>query len=198
MVQHLTPLLLCGHFSGSNFDELSRLVIRHARSGLIVLDHSFELYSSRYQMPLMTFCVVHLGDVLIHYSPREPPAPEVVRFCLENLQGQASGFHISGPVQELFRRTAVERGIQLPSNIDQMTGPLGNYSIDDILDACTRLDYKQPIDQSIRHLDENIAKDWSSNWKTVVEGPNRPVPPPSTRRPSTSERYLPINSLLNK
>ncbi|KAL8904054.1 MAG: hypothetical protein Q9207_003515 [Kuettlingeria erythrocarpa] len=198
VVQHLTPLLQCNSFDGPNLRELQRLVVQHAQNGVEILEHGRRLYSARYLLPLVSFCVIHLGDTLIRYAPHDPPATDVVEFCLGILQQASLGFPINGPLQELFRRTAVECGVQLPQHIEQITGQLGNYGMDDILDACTRLDYKQPVDQSVRHIDDNVAEEWPRKWDEIVNSPDRPVSPPSTRKRSGSEKHLRIESLLNR
>ncbi|KAL8758085.1 MAG: hypothetical protein Q9184_004029 [Pyrenodesmia sp. 2 TL-2023] len=198
VVQHLTPLLQGNSFDGPNLHELERLVVRHAQTGVEILEHARRLYSARHLMPLLSFCIIHLGDTLIRYSPHDPAASDVVEFCLGVLQQASLGFPINGPLQELFRRTAVECGVKLPQRVEEMTGQLGNYGMDDILDACTRLDYKQPVDQSVRHIDDNVAEEWSRKWDEIVNSPNRPVSPPSTRKRSGSEKHLRIESLLNR
>ena len=197
VVQHLTPIVQCGYFSGSNLNELRKIIIYHAQSGIEILERSRRLYSTRFCMPLMTFCIVHLSDALIRFSPNDPPAVDVVNFCLSMLQQARTGFPLCGPLQELFRQTAMECNVPLPENIDQMIGLQGHYGMDDFLDACTRLDYKQPVDQSVRHVDSSIGDEWPAAWEKIVNSPERPVSPESTRRTSTSERFLPIDSLLN-
>ncbi|KAL8682490.1 MAG: hypothetical protein Q9186_001437 [Xanthomendoza sp. 1 TL-2023] len=203
VVQHLTPLLQSGCFDGPNLQELRRLVVQHAQSGAEILEHYRRLYSTRYLMPMLSFCIVHLGDALIRYSPQDPPASDMVEFVLGLLQQASVGFPICGPLQELFQRTAVDCGTKMPPNIDAIAGPLGSYGVDDILDACTRLDYKQPVDQSRRHIDEGIAAEWATKWQDIVNSPDRPQAPPSTRRLSRSssspgsDQNMRINSLLN-
>ncbi|KAL9002916.1 MAG: hypothetical protein Q9188_004189 [Gyalolechia gomerana] len=194
VLQHLTPMLQSGLFEGSNLQELQRMVVRHAQQGIEIMEHARRLYSARYLMPLLSFCVIHIGDALIRYSPHEPPDSDVVEFCLGLLQQASGGFAICGPLQELYRRTAYECGVQLPANIETITGQLGNYGMDDILDACTRLDYKQPVDQSVRHIADNVAKEWPSTWEQVVNSPGRPS---TVKKLSTGERPLRIKSLLN-
>ncbi|KAL8934880.1 MAG: hypothetical protein Q9216_005689 [Gyalolechia sp. 2 TL-2023] len=197
VLQHLTPMLQSGYFAGPNLHELQGLVIKHAQQGIEIMEHARRLYSARYLTPLLSFCVVHIGDALVRYSPHEPPGSDVVEFCLGLLQQASVGFAICGPLQELYRRTAYECGVQLPANIETITGQLGSYGMDDILDACTRLDYKQPVDQSIRHIADNIAEEWPSTWERVVNGPGRPASPSSTRKSPTGEQSLRIKSLLN-
>lgn len=173
------------------------MVVKHAQQGIELLEHGRRLYSARYLMPLMSFCIIHIGDTLIRYSPQEPPASDVVEFCLGMLQQASGGFPICGPLQELFRRTALECGVKLPADIEKITGQLGNYGMDDILDACTRLDYKQPVDQSVRHIADNIAEEWPKKWDQIVNNPVRPKSPPSTRKMSPSEQHLRMESLMS-
>lgn len=70
---------------------------------------------------------------------------------------------------------------------------LGHYVMDDILDACTRLSYRQPIDQMLLRIDPEIAKDWPGEWqRQVVAAVGQ------ARRGSTSSgRYMQIGNLLN-
>lgn len=167
------------------------MIVHHAQSGMEILHHSRRLYSSRYHMPLMTFCTIHLGDALVRHSPREPPATTVVEYCLSTIKETRAGFAICGPLQELFRRTAVECGVELPDNIEDLMGPF-QYAIDDILDACSRLTYSQPFDQILRHIFSTIADDWSQEWRRIIIAPRS-----GPRRQSSSGMYLQINSLLN-
>jgi len=181
-------------FTGATRDEVKRILISNAKSGLEVLKHSRRLYSCRYQLPLMAFCALHLGDVLIRYSPSEPHAPEVVLLCLEVLQENRPGFAICGPLQELFRRTAVECCVHLPTNLPELMEPNQHYGIDDILDACTRISYTQPTEQIVTYVDPAIAQDWSDEWQEII-GPLQSTP----SRPFAGDngRVMHINSLLN-
>ncbi|KAI9875682.1 MAG: hypothetical protein M1830_008121 [Pleopsidium flavum] len=188
------PFLHVDGFSGATRDSIKHILISHARSGLEVLEHSRRLYSCRFQLPFMAFCALHLGDVLIRYSPSEPYAPEVVLFCLEVLQENRPGFAICGPLQELLRRTAVECRIQLPENLRELMKPSQHYGIDDILDACTRISYMQPTEQIVRYLDPSIAENWGDDWQEII-GPLQSTTP--RHFGSDSGRVMHINSLLN-
>ncbi|KAL9579403.1 MAG: hypothetical protein Q9203_006712 [Teloschistes exilis] len=198
VIQHLEPLLRSKAFDGSSEDFIINLVIRHAKDAIGILQQSRRLYSTRYLLPLMSFCAIHVGDTLIRYSPDDPPGTQVVEFCLATLQEASAGFPICGPLQELFKRSADECGVQLPSNIEEITGNLGNYGMDDILDACTRLDYKQPIDQSVRHVDDKVEEKWANKWQQIVENPARPAPPtPPWRKGQSRGKQMRIDTMLN-
>ena len=167
------------------------MVVFHAQAGIDILEHSNRLYSSRYQLPLISFCSLHLSDALVRHSPSNPPASETVQFCLETMQQTRTGFAICGPLQELFRRTAVQCKVDLPANLDDLMQPHQSFGLDDILDACTRLEYTQPLEQILHRIDPSIAEDWPHHWQRQIIAPEG-----QPRRPSTIER-LSIHALLN-
>lgn len=194
LVLLLLPFLHVDSFPGATRDDLKRRVLASARAGLELLEQSRRLYSCRYQMPLMAFCTLHLGDVLIRCSPSEPYAPDIVTFCLETLQANRPGFAICGPLQELFRKTAAECRIELPSNIRELMKPTQDYGIDDILDACARISYTQPTEQIVRYIDEAIAENWEKDWREIIGETDAH---PAQHSFADSGRVMHINWLLN-
>ncbi|CAD6578405.1 MAG: hypothetical protein ASARMPRED_008709 [Alectoria sarmentosa] len=105
------------------------------------------------------------------YAELEPPASDTVEFCLEVLQQTSARFALCGPLQSLFCQTAEECGIQLSDEMRAVMGSFDHYVMDDILDACTRLSYTQPLNQILVHIDPEIANDWPGEWqKQVVAG----------------------------
>ena len=191
VVQHMCPLLHCDYFEGRDRDGILHLVIENAQMGLRLLELSRDLYSSRFSMPLTTFCTIHLCDALMRYSPQQPPAGQVVSFCLNLIQQPSPGFGIRGPAQELICRTAIELGLDLPEDVRSHVGTPAKYSIDDILDACTRLSYRPPLAQTTRQMDPAIAKTWSAEWEKRVHEPDSPTV-------TSGGRDMRINSLLNE
>lgn len=108
------------------------------------------------------------------------------------MQRTRIGFAICGPLQELFRRTAVECNVELPGNIASMMEPIQDFGLDDILDACTRLSYTQPLDQVLPHIDPAIAVDWPYQWQRLIFASGG-----EARRPMIGERSMNISTLLN-
>ena len=192
LVHLFSPLLQDGFFSGTDQDELRRIVVFHARSGIEPLDHSRRLYTSRFSMPILSFCLLHLCDVLVRHSPQDPPASTVIKLCLEILNQTRPGFAICGPLQSLFHQTTVDCGLQVPPEVDAIVDSFNHYLIDDILDACTRLTYSMPMDQIVRQIDPDLAQDWAGEWqKRVISRGDK------LRRGSTSGRYLQVANILN-
>ncbi|KAL9116521.1 MAG: hypothetical protein Q9187_006954, partial [Circinaria calcarea] len=190
LTQLFTPLLKCNYFSAEHREEIRIMVLSHAEEALGLLEHSGRLYSHRQNLPLTIFCTLHLGDTLIRYSRRETLQVEKIIYVLSMLQEARPGFPVCGPLQQMFRATAEAYGIKLPSDIDDHVGVMSRYGLDDLLDACTRLEYAQPTEQIVGYISPDIAKKWPEEWEKQIDMPRRQQQDPSAR-------YLEINSLLN-
>lgn len=190
----LNPLLQCDKLSESDRAELKKVVVYHGRSGLELLEQTNQLYSCRYQMTLNAFCMLHLSDAVIRQSPNDPPASEVVAFCLDLLRQSCGGFAINGTLQEMFRRTAVDYNIPLSEEINELMSPETPYGLDEILDACTRLTYTQPTDLFTHNIEDSIGMEWSEEWESVMAFPDAPC---RRRSVGHSRRTMHITSLLN-
>ena len=153
--------------------ELRRIIIFHARSGIEPLQFAQRLYTARYCLPLMSFCLVQLCDALLSYSPQAPPASETIEFCLRALQQTNAGSALCGPLQALFVQRVAECGIPIPKDLEELVDSVDEYTVDDILDCCTRLSYTEPLDQIVRYIDPVVSKDWNEEWETQIVGHKR-------------------------
>ena len=73
-------------------------------------------------------------------------------------------------------------------------GSFDHYVMDDILDACTRLSYTQPLDQILLRIDSEIAKEWPGEWHRQVVAASEQ----DRRGSGSSGRYMQIENLLNE
>ena len=190
IIQLLAPLAACGYFHEEEDRHIRNTLTNHARTGLNLVAHGNRLYSSRYGMPVVAFCMLHMGDALIQYSSDESLGQNVLTFCLDVLQQNGAGFPVCGPLQQLFRQNAEARGIAPHPDVEAKLGPNDRYGVDDILDACTRLEYSQPVDQIKRYIDRNIGLDWTDEWNRQMDQ-QKPV------KQSTTDHAMQITSLLN-
>jgi hypothetical protein len=153
------------------------------------------------------FSILHLSDLVARFFPGgveggSKDGPEAIQFGIEALTQSRAGFPVAGPLQEMLRRSAKDCSIRFPMN-DLMAAPIqpkGIYRIDDMIDACTRSSYIQPINEiHLRYL-PSICADW------VAEGPVLGFQEPGSgarrlRVPSDEERgaqsLMQIRNLLN-
>lgn len=189
------PLLSLTQISKRTRHHIQEITLENASFGVEILRMYRTLYTCRYQPALQNFSLLHLCDALVRFAP-PPTNTQTIGFCLEVLKEAADdrgGFAVCGPLQETFRQTALECRVPLPDNIGELMGH-AEYGSDDILDACTRHTYAQPVDQIIQNMCPTIDKDFSDEWTKMIE--NRAEE--ETRASTDTGRYMQINSLLNE
>jgi hypothetical protein len=168
MVQLLRPLL---DLDGFPSPLVEQTIWYHAQRGLFLLDKHYRTqYTCRYQPVLQMFAVLHLTDVIARFfsGSVDAPAkdgPEAIQIGTEVLMQSRAGFAVAGPLQEMLRRTANECSIRLPRNLNELTvtppPPKQVYQMDDLVDACTRPTYVQPIDQIHKRYLSTFSMDWT-------------------------------------
>jgi hypothetical protein len=93
--------------------------------------------------------------------------PEAIRFGMEVLTQSRSGFPVAGALQEMLRRTANECAIRLPRNLTDLMAapglPKQMYSMDDLIDVCTRPMYVQPLDEICLRYLPSFSADWADD-----------------------------------
>jgi hypothetical protein len=155
------------------------------------------------------FSILHLTDIVARFFPGgveggSKDGPEAIQFGMEALTQSRAGFAVAGPLQELLRKTAQECSMRLPTNAaDIMAAPApprAIYRIDDLIDACTRPSYTQPINEIHSRYLPSLSADW------VAEGAALGFLEPGSgarklRIPSAEERgaqsLMQIRNLLN-
>ena len=189
-MQLVIPLLESDLFSTSDADQLRGMLIGYAREGLEFVQRSCMLYSSRYHMPLETFCILHLAQAILEYEMADESVSKLAVDCFDMLQRTRDGFSVCGPLQQLFRQAVTEHGISLPAGFEDRLGSADRYGVDEILDACTRLSYMQPTDQILPYLHSAIATGWAQEWQKQIDIPRR-------TNSASGRSAMPISSLIN-
>jgi hypothetical protein len=88
--------------------------------------------------------------------------PEAIQFGIEALMQSRAGFPVAGPLQEMLHITGKECSIRFPMNelVPLPIPPKGIYRLDDLIEACTRLSYTQPINEIHSKYLPSISADW--------------------------------------
>ena len=203
MVHLFRPLLDLKALPEASMDHIKALTVENAWRGLEIQRKYRKLFTCRLQPSLQNFALLHCGDALVRFANSSVDATEVVQFCLGALKESADGrggFGVCGPLQEMFRRTAVECEVPLPYNITDLVGT-EQYGADQLLDACTRLSYTQPTTQVVSNFDEGVVQHFAEEWRRLVEGDRDDESEHDgsiSERSNTSERYMKIDSVLNE
>ncbi|MCJ1248761.1 hypothetical protein MMC30_005980 [Trapelia coarctata] len=189
------PLLYLPNFTGTARQQVMDITIDHARRSYEAHRLYKELYSCRYQPSVQSFCLLHAGDILIRLSPTQPSATTVVENCLLYLKEAADGkggFPVCGPLQEMFRRSAVECNVRLPDNVYELMGEDTNYTSEMLLDACTRLSYRQPVERVVANMEDTVSADFTQQLGEQIKALNA-----HAGRSAADTRRIQIDELLN-
>jgi len=168
LCQLFQPLLYHG-FPQATLDHIKRITVQTAMNGLKVLEAYERLFSNRYQVALQLFCLVHICDTLVRLGPAEINKPELVRFCLRGLHEALPYFSFVGPLQYMFLQAAGEQGVVIAKDIPELMGGRTQYGPEELLDACERVTYSQPIEILLQRFDPSIAADFEHEWHEFIE-----------------------------
>jgi hypothetical protein len=170
VVQLLRPLL---DYEGFPTPLIEEIIWDNAQQGLFLLDEHYRTqYTCRYQPVLQMFAVLHLTDVIARFFPGgvEGPrkdGPEAIKFGMDSLMQSWSGFAVAGRFREMLRRTAEECSIRLPRGLDELMvapyPPSQVYRLDDLINACTRPSYVQPVYLIHKRYLPSFSADWTSD-----------------------------------
>ncbi len=192
MINLFQPLLEAG---GVQEDFVLGVMIQHARRGVDLLIRYQQLYTGVYQSPLQLFVVVHICDALVHYDSANESTPDVIRFCLETLQDARVSYAVAGPLQKMFCLAIEEYGLLLPDGMMDLAESLSQFGPEEMLEACTRISYRQPTSQIQLNLKSGIAHDFAHTRTHLPDG-NPPEAEGDTAS-SGKQIRMQIKSLLN-
>lgn len=97
----------------------------------------------------------------------------------------------------MFRLALDEYSITLPNELERLCGPTSKYGPEELLDACTRPSYQQPIVQLLPNLDPGLAQDFMDEWQKLCE--ERPQQNQLVESSEPTRQYsMQINNLLNR
>ena len=169
IVHLLQPLFEVVGLDDASKEFLRESIVFHAKTGLTILGQYRRLYSSLYQSPLQLFCMVHLGDAMIKFTKDDTsfPAADVVRFCMDVLEEAKIGSSICGPLQQMFGSAALELGVPMPDDLKLEIRRCSKHSPEELLIACTRVTFKQPITQILPMLDSSLVVDFPEVWQKM-------------------------------
>ncbi|RDW58156.1 hypothetical protein BP6252_13567 [Coleophoma cylindrospora] len=170
VVQLLRPLLDLDGFPSSLVEEV---IWSHSQHALYLLEECYQQrFTCRYQPVLQMFAILHLTDVVMRFFPHAVSGTEekrrdgarAVQLAMECLMQSRAGMPIAGPMQEMLRRAAIECSMTLPSNLAELMAPAPVpsrvYLLDDLIDACTRPSYVQPVSDIHQKYMPSFASDW--------------------------------------
>jgi len=114
---------------------------------------------------------LHLIDVLARFFPHTSGQSgelgfEAMRFGWRMLTTSRDNHPVAGPFNEMLQKTADECGISrlgiIDSSIAASPRIVDIYREDDLIDACTRHTYVQPVNDIHKRYSPYFSADWAS------------------------------------
>lgn len=192
MINLLQPLL---EVNDTRDEFLLGLALQHARRGVDLLLQYQRMFTAVYQSPLQLFLVLHICDAFVRFDSGNESTPEVARFCLETLQDARISYALAGPLQRMFCLAIEEYGIPLSDEVADLARSCSQYGPEEMLEACTRITYRQPSGQLRLSLRAGIARDFSYIRTHMPDG--EPPEAEGENASSSKELRMQITSLLN-
>ncbi|KFY89287.1 hypothetical protein V500_05816 [Pseudogymnoascus sp. VKM F-4518 (FW-2643)] len=167
IVQLLHPLI---DFEGFPSMPVEEVAWTHAQHALFLLERHYRThYTCRHQTVLQMFAISSICGLIARFFPTKSTndyaikdGPEAIALGLEILQESCTGFPVAGKIQELLRREAVGCSVRPPLGylLAPPRSPRQTYSYRDLMDACTRPSYRQPLWGVREKFSKELAEDW--------------------------------------
>ena len=171
-------------------------MVYHARTGLRLHIQYRDAYSYFYLSPIQLLCLVQLCDAVIRYDAAGEESPQTMYLCFTALEEAKDGFPIAGALEKMFHNSLTEYKLQVPPELEEIARRLRDYGPGDLLDACTRPTYRQPVSQIVPNIQDDAAETFISRWERLFS--QRGLPEGRPRAASGGEGpKLNIGSLLN-
>ena len=169
VIQLLQPLLHLDHIYQESYEQLVRAAVDHAKLGVQLLTQYKRIYTTLYLSPLQLFCLVHLCDAVVRWDGHGDTTPRTVEFCLVSLEEAKVGYPVAGPLQKMFRLSLTEYGISVPNELERMMGMSAHLGPEELLDACERPTYRQPMAHFFHIMEEVLGQDFMIGRQRMAE-----------------------------
>lgn len=160
LVNLFQPLLEMDCNTQESYSYLKNLMKKTCVRGLDLLKLYRTHFSYKYQSPLQLFTTFHICDASIRFDRDSPSTTDTIRFCLESLPQAKVGYSLAGPLQQMLYYSMAEYQVPIPDDLPEAIHASSECEPEILLNASTRLTYKQPLKQILPNLDQNLGVDF--------------------------------------
>lgn len=150
-----------------SYAQLLGLVTEHATTGMQLLVQYQDTYSNSYLCPFQLMCLVQLCDTMVKYNGTIGTAAQTIQFCLTCLEDAKAGYPVARALEKMFRNSLAEYRISIPDDVEAMVTQSDHLGPEELLDACTRATYKQPISQLLPQVQANAGQEFVTRWQQL-------------------------------
>ena len=147
------------------------------------------------------FCLVHLCDAVVRYDAYdEATRTECIHYCFTSLEQAKVGYPLAGPLQKMFRLALSDYKIPISDELERIIGASARIGPEELLEACTRSSYVQPILQILPNMEPGLGQDFMDRFQEAFEGrlAQHSQEETSSGRPRGKQKRVDISALLNR
>ncbi|KAL6718992.1 hypothetical protein ACLMJK_003227 [Lecanora helva] len=198
IVQLLQPILHMDYMDRESYGQLQGLVIQHATAGLQLLLEYRNVHSYFYLSPFQLVYLVQLCDAVLRYDAAGETTPQTIYFCLTALEDAKVGYPVACALEKMFRNSLAEYDIEVPAEVEASVTRSDYLTPEELLDACTRQTYRQPISQILPNVQEDTGREFMQHWRHKLSQARVPEEQARVKAATkTDQERLKIDSLLN-
>lgn len=200
LVHLLQPLLQQDHFYQESYENLRKLLIKNARLGLELQDQYSRLYTAHYLSPIQLFCLVHLCDAIVRFDVTDiANRTECIEFCIISLEQAKIGYTVAGPLQKMFHIALCDYDIPISGELERHIGSSVRIGPEELLEACTRSSYRQPIAQLLPNMAPRLGPEFIEGYQQRFQGRPSEQATAEALNPARGKlKRLEIGALLNR
>lgn len=143
---------------------------------------------------------MHLCDAIVRFEPSDNAGrTECIEFCLISLEEAKIGYTVAGPLQKMFHIALSDYDIPISGELERHMGASIRIGPEDLLEACTRASYRQPIAQLLPNMAPRLGQEFIEGYQQCFQG--RPSEQATAAASSTArgkQKRLEIGALLNR
>lgn len=196
LIQLLQPLLHLDRFRQDSYEQLVRVVVDLAKTGVELLTRYKRIYTNLFLSPLQLFGLIHLCDAVVRWDAYGESTSGTVQFCLSSLEEAKVGYPVAGPLQKMFRLSLAEYGIPVSDELERTIGASAFLGPEELLDAYIRPTYQQPISQLLPNMEADLGQEFMNRWQHIAEGSSAELESSGSGSYGREKRVA-IGSLLN-
>ena len=160
------PIFHIEHISPAFHSLIRGYILQSARHGLDLLRRSVDGHLRYGYLPMTMQSIIHLGDTVARLSSDSNEKVAAIKLCAYALQQNRKCFQLAGPLLQLLRDNLRQIDPGLIQYVDEVFGKENQYTMDEILEACTRLTYRQPMKQITRFISPAFEHEWQAALMT--------------------------------
>ena len=143
---------------------------------------------------------MHLCDVLIRFEAFDNASrTECIEFCLISLEQAKIGYTVAGPLQKMFHLALSDYDISISGELERHMGASIRMGPEDLLEACTRASYRQPIAQLLPNMAPRLGQEFIEGYQQLFQGrPSEQATAEASSAARGKQKRLEIGALLNR